>query len=64
MDSTIIWKIFAQAFICILIGILILLNTHKKPKSELFSLKFGGYCGGIALIFIGIIHILNEFHLW
>ena len=64
MDSTTIWKIAAQGFILISIGIIVLIYTNKQPKSELFSIKFKGYCGGITAIIIGIIHMLNEFHVW
>jgi len=64
MDSVTFWKIIVQCLLAITIGILSLRYAYKMPESKLFSIKFSGYAGGVGFILLGIIHFLNEFHLW
>ena len=64
MDSATFWKIIAQSFIFITIGVFIVRCAYKRPQSKLFSVKFNGYAAGVAFILLGIIHLLNEFHIW
>ncbi|WP_369752776.1 hypothetical protein AB3G34_13825 [Flavobacterium sp. WC2409] len=64
MDSVIFWKIIAQSLIFITVGVFIFRYVSKMPESKLFSIKFKGYAAGVAFILIGVIHLLNEFHLW
>jgi uncharacterized membrane protein HdeD (DUF308 family) len=64
MDSVTFWKIIVQGLLAIAIGILILRYAYKMPESRLFSSKFKGYIAGVGFILLGIIHFLNEFHLW
>lgn len=64
MDLVTFWKIIVQSLLAIAIGILILRSAYKMPESKLFSIKFSGYAGGVAFILLGIIHFINEFHLW
>ena len=64
MDSVTFWKIIVQCLLAITIGILSLRSAYKMPENKLFSIKFSGYAGGVAFILLGIIHFINEFHLW
>lgn len=64
MDSVTVCKIIVQGLLAITFGILILRYAYKIPESRLFSSKFKGYAAGVAFILLGIIHFLNEFHLW
>jgi hypothetical protein len=64
MDSVTFWKIIVRCLLAITIGIFILRYAYKMPESKLFSVKFSGYAGGVAFILIGIIHLVNELHLW
>ena len=64
MDSVTFWKIIVQSLMAITVGVLILRYAKKLPESKLFSIKFKGYAAGVAFILLGIIHLLNEFHLW
>ncbi len=64
MDSVTVWKIIVQGLLAITVGIIMLRYAYKMPESPLFSIKFKGYAAGVAFILIGIIHMLNEFHLW
>ncbi len=63
MDSVTFWKIIVQGLLAISVGIIMLRYAYKMPESRLFSIKFKGYAAGVAFILIGIIHMLNEFHL-
>jgi hypothetical protein len=64
MDSVIFWKIIVQSFMAMTVGVFMLRYAYKLPESKLFSVKFTGYAAGVAFILLGIIHLLNEFHLW
>ena len=64
MDSVTFWKIIVQGLLAIAVGIFMLRYANKQPESPLFSVKFKGYAAGIAFILLGIIHLLNKFHLW
>ena len=64
MDSVTFWKIIVQSLMAITVGVLILRYAKKLPESKLFSIKFKGYAAGVGFILLGIIHLLNEFHLW
>ena len=64
MDSVTFWKIIVQSLMPITVGVLIFRYAHKQPESPLFSVKFKGYAAGVSFILLGIIHLLNEFHLW
>jgi uncharacterized membrane protein HdeD (DUF308 family) len=64
MDSITIWKIIAQGFISIILGILIFYFAYKQKESRLFSAKFKGYLAGGFFILLGIIHLINELHIW
>ncbi|CAN1540837.1 hypothetical protein MCEGE10_01756 [Flavobacteriaceae bacterium] len=64
MDSVTFWKIIAQSLMSITVGIFIFRHAYNQPKSPLFSIKFNGYAAGVTAILLGIIHLLNEFHLW
>jgi len=64
MDSVTFWKIIVQGLLAITVGILMLRYSYKMPESRLFSSKFKGYAAGICFVLLGIIHFLNEFHLW
>jgi uncharacterized membrane protein HdeD (DUF308 family) len=64
MDSVTFWKIIVQGLLAITVGIFMFWYAYKMPESKLFSIKFTGYAAGAAFILLGIIHLLNEFHLW
>jgi hypothetical protein len=53
-----------QILLAITVGVFILRYAKKLPESKLFSIKFKGYAAGVGFILLGIIHLLNEFHLW
>ena len=51
--------------VIIIIGISIFIYWSRQPETTpLTSVKFKGYAGGIALVLIGIVSILNKFNLW
>lgn len=64
MDSVTFWKIIVQSLMAMNVGVFMLRYAYKLPESKLFSVKFTGYAAGVAFILLGIIHLLNEFHLW
>ncbi|MCI4444082.1 MAG: hypothetical protein JHC39_11335 [Lentimicrobium sp.] len=64
MNSVTVWKIIIQGLMLIAVGVLMFRYAYKMPESKLVSIKFSGYAGGVAFILLGIIHFLNEFHLW
>jgi len=64
MDSVTFWKIIVQSLILITIGVFMFQYAYRQPERPLFSVKIKGYAAGVAFIFLGIIHMLNEFHLW
>ncbi len=64
MDSVTFWKIIVQGLMLIMVGVFILRYVHKRSKSQSIEVKFKGYAAGIGFILLGIIHFLNEFHLW
>lgn len=64
MDSVTFWKIIVQSLLAITVGIFMFWYSYNLPESKLFSIKFTGYAAGVAFILLGIIHFLNEFHLW
>jgi hypothetical protein len=64
MDSVTFWKIIVQSLMAITVGIFMFRYAYKLPESRLFSSKFKGYIAGVGFILLGIIHLLNEFHLW
>lgn len=47
----------------IILGILTIVFTYKNPDSQLSSLDWKGYLGGICAIIIGIFMLLNKFTL-
>lgn len=49
----------------ILIGVLVILYTTKRPKNTILSSinNFQGYAGGVGFIIIGIIRILSKLQL-
>jgi hypothetical protein len=64
MNSVTVWKIIVQGLMLITVGVFMFRYAYKLPESKLFSIKFSGYAAGVAFILLGIIHFLNEFHLW
>ena len=64
MDSITFCKIIVQSLMAITVGVLILRYAKRLPESKLFSIKFKGYAAGVGFILLGIIHLLNGFHIW
>ena len=64
MDSVTVWKIIAQGLMLIIVGILILYYVSKQETKPLTSVNFKGYAAGVTFILLGVIHFLNEFHIW
>ncbi|TDR18241.1 hypothetical protein IP97_02527 [Flavobacterium cheniae] len=47
----------------LIIGIYTIIDTYKKPDSQLITRTLGGYIGGIGAIVIGIMLVFGIKHL-
>lgn len=47
----------------IILGVVTIIFTYKNPDSQLSSLDWKGYLGGVCAIIIGFFILLNKFTL-